>query len=680
MNRTTTRNAYLLALAAALTAAASASADDLKTTRVSLFSSGVGYFESAATVEGDAAAELQFRTDQINDILKSLVLRDLDGGTIAAVQYPSRDPIEKALRSFGVDITGKPTLAQLLDQLRGVPVVIEAPNPVQGLILGVEKRTMKIETGSIERDVLTLSTDAGLRSFVLAEVSSVKIADAKVQEELTKALKTLATSKDADKKTVSLSFTGQGKRRVRVSYLLETPVWKTSYRLVLDKEKKPYMQGWAIVENATEQDWEAIQLSLVSGRPISFIMDLYQPLYVSRPVEELELYRSLRPPMFEGAIPPPAAPARGGLTLGRRARDAGERAKEAPMAADAMMLAAPEESEGMNLAGSGVAATATAQQAGELFEYQISTPVSMKRRQSAMLPIVGAEAEGTKLSIYNPASHAKHPMNGLRFKNTTGLHLMQGPVTVFDGGTYAGDAKLPDLRAGEERLLAYALDLGVEVDVKAQPQPQEEMRLWIAKGTLHHRRKLTDQRVYTVNNKDAAAKTVLIEQRIDEGWDLVAPDKPEERSGAQWRFKVEAAPKQSTALTVRLERPIDEVIVLSNLGLDRIELYLRSRVISEAVRGALQKVIELRRSLDDVTRQIAELTRAIEEITAEQNRIRENMGRLSQTSDVYRRYEKKLDTQETQIEEAREKIAGLRQQETQRRKALEDYLMGLNVE
>src|SRR5215470_13856222 len=234
----------------ALMLATAARADYLKLSRIALFNSGVGYFQSDGTVDGDAASELRFRTGQINDIIKSLVLQDFDGGTIQAVQYPSRDPIDKTLKSFGVDITGKPTLGQLLDQLRGVEVEIAAPAAAKGLILGVEKQ--RIEVG--------------------------------------------------DKKNVTLNFAGKGKRRVRVGYMLEAPIWKTSYRLVLADDKKPYLQGWATVENTTEEDWKDVKLSLVSGRPISFIMDLYSPIYIPRPKEELELYASLRPPTYEGAV------------------------------------------------------------------------------------------------------------------------------------------------------------------------------------------------------------------------------------------------------------------------------------------------------------------------------------------------------------------------------------------
>jgi len=662
-------------------------AEDLKVSRVALFNSGVGYFECAGSVEGNASSELKFRTGQINDILKSLVLRDFDGGSVAAVQYASRDPVEKALKSFGVDITNRPTLGQLLDSLRGVPVEVKTPNAVNGLIMGVEKRRMETEKGVIERDVLTILADEGLRSFVLADISGVRITDAKIQGELTKALQTLAASHDAEKKSVVLNFSGNGKRRVAISYLLETPIWKTSYRLVLADQKKPYLQGWAIVENATEQDWENVSLSLVSGRPISFAMDLYQPLYITRPFEELELYRSLRPPTFDAgfAMAKPAAPPAPMAMPGRvgmeRKRDQGAGLRGSggvfeggskESYGDAEMELKPEDS--------GVSSAASGGAAGELFQYTIKTPVSLERQHSAMLPIVTTDVEGTKLSIYNIATDAKHPLNGLKLKNTTGLHLTQGPITVFDGNIYAGDAKLPDLRPDEERLVAYALDLAVDVDVKALPKPDETMQIWIRKGTLWQKRKYTDDRTYTIKNKAATPRTVLVEQRVASGWKLKTPEKAEEETSSLKRFKVEVAPGKTETLQVLLEMPREEAVVLSNMGGDQIEMIMRARVISEPVKSALAKLITLRSAVDETNRQIARINAEIEETTQEQTRIRENMKTLSQTSEVYRRYEKKFDTQETEIEGKREQVSQLRRTMNEQQTALNDFLTNLTVD
>ena len=677
------------AIAAASALAAAAEDAELQVTRIAIFSSGVAYFECEATVTGDATAELNFRTDQINDIIKSMVVQDLDGGTIGAVGYPSRDPIEKTLRSFGVDITGKPTLGRLLDQLRGEPVAIAGDRACRGIILGVEKQKLQVgAAGVIEVDVLSVLTDSGMLQLPIPQLQGIQLLNDKIDAELRKALETLATAHDADKKSVAINFNGAGPRRVRVAYLLEAPIWKTTYRLVLDAEGAPFLQGWATVENATEEDWRAVQLSLVSGRPISFTMDLYTPIYIPRPQEELELYASLRPPEYAGAFALDDTADAGTVERMRGRRGAREKSPPAPtMAGAELRFADLEENAAGGRGGaawsfgqSGVDSVANAQEAGELFEYTIRAPVSVPRQHSAMLPIVNEEISGTKVSIYNPQTHMKYPLNGLEIENTTDLNLMQGPVTLFDGGVYAGDAKLPDLKPGEKRLIAYALDLSTEVTLNRQSHPDTLVSLRINKGTLVYTNKQVSEQEYIVKNKSGRERTVLIEHAHGTEWKLIEPDEPYERAPNLTRFKVVVSPQNTTTQVVKLERVNDQWVALANIGLDQIRFYLRSRVISEDVKQALQRVVSLRTELDRVAREKNRREGEVSEQVAEQARIRENLKTLRENSDVYRRQLEKFEQIETRIEQLRTQVAELRTQEEQKRRELEDYLRDLTIE
>jgi len=271
---------------------------------VVLFSSGVGYFEHIGTVKGDSSTELRFKTQQINDILKSLVLQDTGQGKVSTIVYPSQDPIGKTLSSFQVDISKNPPLGELLNQLRGAKVKVSVgPEMISGTILGLEKRPKATEKGQIEIWQLNLISGATVRSIPLEEVTRLDLEDPTLQEELTKALTALAEARGQDKKPVTINFQGEGERLVRVGYVVETPIWKTSYRLLFGQQNaKPMLQGWAIVENQTDNDWNDIELSLVSGRPISFIQELYQPLYIPRPVVQPELFASLRPQTYEAGM------------------------------------------------------------------------------------------------------------------------------------------------------------------------------------------------------------------------------------------------------------------------------------------------------------------------------------------------------------------------------------------
>ncbi len=691
-------SAWFATIVAAGLNAMPAGAAELKLTKVSLFSSGVGYYQCDNTVSGIDTVELHFRTEQINDILKSLILQDFDGGTIEAVQYPARDPISKTLKSFAVDISGKTSMADLFSSLRGVEVEIPQPHSIRGLVFGVETKKDMQDGKVVESQLLSIMTDAGLRTVPLHEVGGVKILDPKLEAELKKALQTLASTHDADKKTVTLRFSGDGTRRVRASYVLEAPIWKTSYRLVLgDKDHPFFLQGWANVENTTEQDWENVQLSLVSGRPVSFTMDLYSPIYPQRPQEALELYAGLRATRYEGAMddagenklavkvptfkgrginlpPAPAAVAReGGNLFGGRSDSFMSGTDEDIASIDALV-------NRMGLSESGAAAMASGERAGELFKYDIQSPVTLKRQNSAMLPIVTSKLNAHKLSIYNAATNPRHPFNGIELVNDTELNLMQGPITIFDGNTYAGDAKLPDLRPGEKRLLSYALDLGVEVEQKSQPRIGDVLNVRIARGVIWRKQKFVDRVEYLVKNKDSEDKTVLVEHPLPDGWTLVEPAEPHEKTPGVVRLKVTAVAGKTQTLPVVIERVTDETVTLMGSDSDQIAIFIKQYKLSDAVRRAMEDVIARQTAIRAVSREREEAERGINAIESEQSRIRENMKAMPKESDIFRRYLTKLDAQETELETLREKIGGLRAQESKLQTALEEFLLQLTVE
>ena len=675
-----------LGLLAVLVAAAGADApadQNLPLKRVVLFNSGVGFFEHAGQVDGNAEIQLQFNVDDINDLLKSMVVEDLDGGQISTVGYGSKDPITKTLKSFAIDLTTNPTLAELLQQVRGERVQLDGPDEITGVILGVEKRKQKVgDDEVVEQDVLNLLTDEGLRAVTLETVSRIKLVDEKLDAELRKALMLLASSHATDKKAVTLNFLGEGRRQVRIGYIQETPVWKTSYRLVLDDEKPAFLQGWAIVENTTEEDWSDVQLTLMSGRPISFVMDLYEPLYVPRPVEELELYASLRPPVYQqdlaqaegefrkrAEVAAPAAPMQAGALAMRRA--AGRAGGE--------LLEKAKQADGWSLQ-QGVQSAATAGEVGELFQYAIAMPVKLPRQQSAMLPIVNAEVKGEKVSIYNAAVHRKHPLNGLRLTNSTELHLMQGPITVFDGGAYAGDAKIQDLPPGSERLVSYAMDLETEVAPESKGRPEQLLSVRLIKGTMYVSRKYARTQEYTVKNSGSKVKKVLIEYPYDSTWTLVAPKDPAEKTRDMYRFAVDAAPGEPAKLVVEEERTDSQQVGLSNLDQNAIRIYLSAEVVSDEVKAALAEIVQRKAAIEQLTLKRRQLEAQIAEIGKEQARIRENMDKLDRTSDLYKRYVKKFNDQEDEIEKLRGQIQELTAQETELRKKFDEYLLGLDLQ
>jgi hypothetical protein len=655
--------------------------------KVMLFSSGVGYFEHTGSVRGTSSTELRFKTSQINDILKSLVLLDQDGGKVGLITYPSQDPLTKTLRSFQVDITRNPSLADLLNQLRGARVTVQAQaERLSGTILGVENRRKAAERGeTIETPVLNLLTGASIRSVELQSISNLSLDDPQLQEELTKALAALAQARDQDKKPVTINFAGNGERRVRIGYVVETPIWKTSYRLLLgDKKSSGGLQGWAIVENQTESDWNDVSLSLVSGRPISFTMDLYQPLYATRPNVIPELFASLRPQLYDAAMSTDSA-RRATMPAATPAPASFPQSKSIGYGADGRRLM-NQLNESVTISGimmdslsaSSVQSIASAAKLGELFSYTVGN-VTLPRQKSAMLPIITDSVELERLSIYNAFVLRTNPLNGVRLKNTSGKHLLQGPVTVLDNGSYAGDARIDNLPPGQERLLSYGIDLDVVVDNTKNAESASVVSAKINKGMLILERKLVASVEYAADNKSNRDKTLVIEHPIRIGWKLVDTQKPMETTPTLYRFKGTASANKVTTLAVKEEHVRNETIAMLHADLGQLMLYSRTGEIPKTVRDALTRAVQLKQAVIDAERQMNARGQRIAEITAEQNRIRENMKTVAHNTQYYERLLAKLNEQESSIETLQKERAALEARRDGLRRDLEEFLNGLTV-
>ncbi len=681
-----------LALATfALTASAAPNAaTDLPVREIALFSSGVGYFQHEGPVRDNARAELQFKTEQINDLLKSLVLMDLNGGTIGAVTYPSLDPIEKTLRSFQVDITGNPSLGDLLNQLRGAKITFTWGTEKQpGTVLGVEIREVSSGEKStpLKAAFLNVITAAGIRSLPISELRALQFDDPALQAELEKALTALSAARDKDKKTVGLAFNGKGDRTVRLGYVVETPVWKTTYRLVFGAKAdgKPMLQGWALVENQTENDWNDVKLSLVSGRPISFVQDLYQPLYVQRPIVQNEVRAGVAPQRYEAGFnvlqgAPKEMPATrmaiGGMSRGLDKARSEIAARKVPAGAPA--TPAPEDAQPFDATAS-VVASAVAGEVGELFQYTVSG-VSLPRQRSAMIPIVNDLIHAEKLSIFNRATNPKFPLNGARLTNSTDLHFLAGPVTVFDEGRYAGDARIGDVPPGQTRLLSYGMDLQLPVMVENERSSRRITAGKIVGGVLELSRKLVSSRTYAAENKSKRDKKIVVEHpRSGADWKLVDSAQPGETTESLYRFDFRVEAGKTERIDVKEERVESERIALVNAAEGNILAFVQEGEFPAPVREALNKAARFQRAIVDSEHEIEARGAQIESITTEQERLRENVKTAGERSEYGVRLLRKLNEQETQIEKLQAETNSLRKKQEAQRKELADYLKDLSV-
>jgi hypothetical protein len=678
---------------------------EIPVTRVVLFSSGVGYFQHDGEVDGDAVTKLMFRTGQINDVLKSMILQDEGEGKITCVNYASQDPVIRALKSFAIDVSEDPDLASLLTQVRGAEVVVMTPEKITGKIVGIETRQETVTIGGahtiITKTVLNLLTPQGIKAIPMSTVTNITLTDEKLAGELNKALDLLITSHDTQRKPVEVQFTGKGKRKVHIGYIAETPIWKASYRLDLSG-KKPLIQGWAIVENTGDVDWNKVGLSLVSGRPISFIQDLYTPLYMPRHVVQPELYASLRPQTYEegaGEVGGGGLFAGGGTNTNqgidqiserktdeRSARRA--RGGEATVGVNQGLGSAVDKELGYADRGAtggiadltkGVQSVAAAGKVGELFNFAIKDPVSLPRRRSAMLPIVNADLAAEKVSIYNASVLPKNPLNGVWLKNTTGMKMIGGPVTVFDGGMYAGDARIDNLVPDDKRLLSYAVDLNVTVDPSVKSDSRV-VSVKIVRGSLEVRNLHTFEQTYTIKNKAEDKRTLIVEHPFQAERKLIAPEKYEEKTPALYRFRVEVDKGAQKDFLVKEEQTVMQSVAIVDHTPEALLSYTKTGQVSKGVLDAIQKASELKSKAVQLETQMRDLTTQKQTLSATQDRLRKNIETVGKDSEPGKNFIAKLVDLEKQIDALDARIGDLQKAIDSARKELADYLKNLNVD
>ncbi|MEI6560303.1 MAG: DUF4139 domain-containing protein [Rhodospirillaceae bacterium] len=645
-----------------------AAGPDLTLKRVLLSTGGVGYFEYEARVTGDAELTLPVRRDRVDDVMKSLVVYD-DRGGIGTISLPGREPLRDLFRAlpFGPEALDSP--GALLTALRGAEVRIAGSRALAGRLVAVTREEVRLPggDGTVSRHRLTLATADGLRQAILEDVEALRLADDRLQARLEAVLAALAGQGEPDRRILTLHTTGEGERWVRVAYVVEAPLWKTSYRLTLDSDgARGGLQGWAVLENLSGEDWSGIDLTVVSGNPVTFRQALYEAYYVNRPEVPVEVLGRVLPKVDDGTIAalsasqrPLAAAAEPMVRSGRPfvARDLALAESAPPPPAPAPLP--PSRLAGLAAAESGEATTQVT------FHYP--GPVSLANGQSLLLPIINRAVPAQRLALYQPETQPRHPLAAVRLANDGATGLPPGILTLYergaDGGAgYVGDARLAALPAGQARLLSFAVDQKLTVD-RAESQSQLVSKARVAEGLLQL---VTTERAttsYTIAGAAREARRVVIEHPRRPGWELVpAPaGGPAVELGADvYRLTVEVGAGQTVSLAVTTERPRQERFELARLSPQQLEVYAAAAELPAELRQALVRLGGLQARVADHEQAVARIEAAREEVEKGQQRLRDNLQAVGQGSDIGRRYMAKLSAEEDRLEHQAKDLAQAR--------------------
>jgi hypothetical protein len=672
---------------------------DLPLIRIVLYKHGVGYFEREATIEGDATLGLTFKQAEVSDVLKSLTVLDLDGGHVASVSYDSTKPLEQLLAEVALSIPDENSLVGLLPQLKGARVAVEPPgsgslgirstagDSVEGLLLGVDRTERQTSEGVVRGVVVSLLTDEGVvRSFDLMSLGRLEVLDTALRRDLDYYLRTQLSAKKKEARTFTFFAQGNGTRRIRLSYTLEAPVWKATYRILLGEEgQPPLIQGWAVVDNTQDEDWENVELTLVAGLPVSFIHDLYTPRYIRRPVVAVKETTGVVPPeVEEGMLAEFAA------TAGDAAQTEADPSRligAAPASAGVHAMAprkarpAGERYSMMEAAVSSTPAQVRERKLGDLFEYAIEHPVTIRRNQSALVPIVLRSFEGRPVLLHNKQTRPENPMRCVEFKNTTGLTLEGGPVTVLEGGSYVGEAMLDTLKPDEQRLVPYAVELGVRVFDTFDTHDDVIHRIAIRRGTLHAYHLRIQQTTYTFHNKGDFKATVYLDHlRRTDQWELFDTTEPHEITDNYWRFRFTLSARMAMPFVIKERQTVEESHALIDMDDAWLLFWTTAAPATEQV---LRQLLELRRQAAAYEEVVARLQNEDAGIHKEQQRIRENLlalGDRPSEKELRERFVRILGTQEDRLEQIVKEINANIENATRCREQMHALLDGLEYE
>jgi chaperonin cofactor prefoldin len=636
------------------------------------------------------SARLDFDAAEMNDVLKSLTI-DERGGKISGLRYDSLDPLSHTLAQFPFQIGGAQPLSGMLDQLKGARLELKFGNDtVSGVI--VNAREIPAAENQPAREQLTLMLDSGeLRNLDLSAAAGIRFPEAQLQQQFKDYLAALATARSKERRSVYIDSSDAKERQVTASYMVPAPVWKSSYRLILPESGKPVLEGWAIVDNTSGEDWTKVRLALVSGRPISFISQLYAPRYVSRPSAELPEDAAARPVLHAGgyaptpselgaggvgsnvpmAAPPPPPPPMAKAM--RNFKGASRSSTMEQVVVEAEDIAQPMASPSSIVAG------ASADAVGELFEYRIAQPVTIRKNESAMLPFLQEAIDTRKLLIWSDHS-SEHPTNAAELTNSTGKVLDGGPVTVYDGGAYGGEALMETLKAGDKRLISYAVDLGTRITTAFNSKQAVVREIHLSRGVLFTKSATEETATYTARNVDQKPKTLIVEHPLRSGYTLLN-QKPMEKTADNYRFEVSLAAGATKTFAVSEEHIFDSSYAITSVTPDFLLTYVHNRDLNEAGRKQLGQIANQKQQIAENNAAIDDTQNQVRDLGTDEDRLRRNIESLNRVSGQQQQvqdYARQLSTLELKLTTLRDHQAELQKKKTALQHGLDEMIASLS--
>lgn len=691
---------------------------ELAVTEMTLYKHGVGFFVREGRIEGTQTT-LSFKTDEVNDILKSLTIYDRLGGSITGINYQAPLTITEKLDSNLFHLHPDKSISKLLINMRGRHMRLQTSDvSVEGQVIGMEiSPAGDISEGKADHGrVSVLDEQGSIHVLPLVEITQMRLLDEQAENDLSFFLETIATTENRKDLRIDLS---EGMHNLVAYYVAPSPTWRVSYRFIGENDPedpskgRAHLQAWALFDNRLEEDLDNVQLTFIAGQPISFIYELFESMIPERPIIENAERVAPKPAdallvshMELETLPAPSPKRRsgGGSGLLRRLEsgddemlysigfgEAGpsrqqmtisieqlvQRALEkiaqagideddretlrtvtgevfdALLAEENIVLSRSERRHvherilelvlNIGLVDYAPPVDVEAGEQGALFKYAVSNPVTVKRGESAMVPIIFTELDYHNELIYSDKNELSHPVAAVRFTNESGLTFEHGPVTIIEDGNYLGEAVVPFSRSNTKLYLPYAVELNIHV------------RLTRKISKVHHSIHFSNQNIvyqeyevrtttYIFDNRLSDAKVITLQVPVDLMWSLHDTPKPKFMSAHEYSWSVDTPATAVTQFTIIERRMTERQEASKNLTYQRLAQYLRDKWLDQETVNQLEDILQQRDLIAQAHADINALKAERDEINQRQEQLRNNISTLQNGAGRERElYERMLD-------------------------------------
>jgi hypothetical protein len=668
---------YLFAVSLAVVVSEAAAEPALK--HVVLSSGGVGLFAFEAQATGAATLRLSVKLDQVDDILKSLTVTD-PAGPMVSLRLAGREPLAESFKTLPFQPGDFASAEALLSALVGEQIRIPLTG-ASGNILAVSSfQQGGPNQPSVERHRLTIATQQGIDTVVLEDTPTIEFAAEKLRTQVAAALAAIAAQRVQDERTLDITLAQGGQRTVQIAYVVQAPVWKTSYRITLPPEgdnAPAHLQAYAVIENLSGLDWKNVDVDLTSGRPALFHTPLYQALFLNRPEAPVDVPGVVAPPpdrsmpamagglMAPAPAPPPAfAPMQRSIMMPRTAHAS----PQLHAGTASYAKAEPEPSD---------IQTSVAQ-----VDFHLASPITATSGQTLLVPIIDRPLPAERIALFNAAADANHPLVALRITDISAGALPPGVITLYqarnNGEAYIGDSRIATIEPGETRYASFAADLPVSVSHDLS-QHTDLVAVKAANGSLSLTRQSFTTTAFTITTPKSAGRKLVLETPREPNATVTEPGTGVTLTDTSVQVSMYLPPATTRTIRVTQKTQNTQVQTLTPDDITDFAYLATSGDVPQPIRDAIHRAQDLRAAVDKQQQTLDRLHNDEDEIVKDQSRIRDNLQAVPPNSDLQRRYLATLSSQETRLSALRDQESQAQSTLESAQKTLADYLASLTL-